>query len=89
MKFVVSTTSVCPSHRPRDVERFTRVDDDTIDYRLTVTDPETFTQPWTLENTLWRSDEAIYEAACHEGNIGLAAILSGARAEEKRHVPET
>ena len=65
------------------VERFTRVDDDTIDYRLTVTDPETFTQPWTLENSLWRSDEQIYEVACHEGNIGLAAILSGARVQEK------
>ena len=65
------------------VERFTRVDDDTIDYRLTVTDPETFTRPWTLENSLWRSDEQIYEVACHEGNIGLAAILSGARVQEK------
>jgi len=66
------------------VERFTRVDHDSMDYRLTVTDPETFTEPWTLENTLWRSDEPIFEAACHEGNIGLAAILSGARAQEKR-----
>ena len=66
------------------VERFTRVDHDTIDYRLTVTDPDTFTQPWTLENRLWRSDEPIFEVACHEGNIGLAAILSGARAQEKR-----
>jgi len=66
------------------VERFTRVDNDTIDYRLTVTDPATFTQPWTLENTLWRTDDPIFEAACHEGNIGLAAILSGARAQEKR-----
>ncbi len=65
------------------VERFTRVDNDTIDYRLTVTDPETFTQPWTLETNLWRSDEGIYEAACHEGNSGLANILSGARAQEK------
>ena len=66
------------------VERFTRVDDDTIDYQLTVTDPETFTQPWTLENNLWRTDEPMFEVACHEGNIGLAAILSGARAQEKR-----
>jgi hypothetical protein len=66
------------------VERFTRVDNDTIDYRLTVTDPETFTRSWTLENNLWRSDETIYEVACHEGNIGLAAILSGARAQEQR-----
>jgi hypothetical protein len=65
------------------VERFTRVDNDTIDYRLTVSDPQTFTQPWTLENSLWRTDEQIYEVGCHEGNIGLAGILAGARAQEK------
>jgi hypothetical protein len=66
------------------VERFTRVDDDTIDYRLTVSDPQTFTRPWTLENNLWRTDELIYEVGCHEGNIGLAGILAGARAQEKK-----
>ena len=66
------------------VERFTRVDRDTIDYQLTVSDPETFTQPWTLANSLWRTDEQIYEAGCHEGNIGLAAILAGARAQERK-----
>jgi hypothetical protein len=66
------------------VERFTRVDGDTIDYRLTVSDPQTFTRPWTLENSLWRTDEAIYEVGCHEGNIGLAGILAGARAQEKK-----
>ena len=35
------------------VERFTRTDADTIGYRLTVTDPKSYSQPWTLENTLW------------------------------------
>ena len=66
------------------VERFTRLDNDTISYRLTVTDPNTFATPWTLENNMWRSDEGIFEVACHEGNYGLANILSGARAQEKR-----
>jgi hypothetical protein len=66
------------------VERFTRTDNDTINYRLTVTDPNTFSGPWTLENSLWRSDDKMYEVACHEGNYGLANILSGARAAEKR-----
>jgi hypothetical protein len=65
------------------VERFTRLDNDTIGYRLTVTDPNTFATPWTLENNLWRSDEGIFEVACHEGNYGLRNILSGARAQEK------
>ena len=66
------------------VERFTRTDAGTISYRLTVTDPKTYPQPWTLENTLWKSDEPIFEAACHEGNYGLASILAGGRATEKR-----
>ena len=66
------------------VERFTRIDGDAISYQLTVTDPNTYSRPWTLENTLWRSDEAIFEMACHEGNYGLASILAGARAAEAR-----
>jgi hypothetical protein len=66
------------------VERFTRIDNDTIDYRLTVSDPETFAQPWTLENSLWRTDDMLYEVACHEGNLSLAGILAGARAQEKK-----
>jgi hypothetical protein len=66
------------------VERFTRVDKDTITYQLTVTDPNTFSRPWTLENHLWRTDEPIFEAACHEGNLGIASILAGARAAEQR-----
>jgi hypothetical protein len=66
------------------VERFTRADNDTINYQLTVTDPNTFSKPWTLQNSLWRSDEGIFEVGCHEGNYGLANILSGARAQEKK-----
>ena len=66
------------------VERFTRIDNNTIDYRLTVTDPNTYSTPWTVENNLWRTDERMYEVACHEGNYGLANILSGARAQERR-----
>ena len=67
----------------RFVERFTRIDNDTIQYQLTVTDPNTFSRAWIVENSLWRTDEMLYEVACHEGNYGLANILSGARAQEK------
>ena len=63
------------------VERFTRLDADTIEYRLTVTDPKTFAQPWTLVNALHRGDGGMYEVACHEGNVGLRGILAGARAQ--------
>ena len=66
------------------VERFTRTDNDTINYRLTVTDPNTYSKPWTLENIMWRTDEPIFEVGCHEGNYGIASILAGARAAEKR-----
>ena len=66
------------------VERFTKLDADTIEYRLTVTDPVTFSKPWTLVNGLRRADGGIYEVACHEGNIGLRGILAGARAQEAK-----
>jgi hypothetical protein len=66
------------------VERFTRIDAGTIDYRLTVTDPATFSRPWTIENGLRKADGDLYEVGCHEGNYGLRGILSGARAEEAR-----
>jgi hypothetical protein len=69
------------------VERFTKLNADTIEYRLTVTDPETFSQPWTLVNGLWRAEAGIYEVACHEGNIGLRGILAGARAQESSQGP--
>ena len=68
----------------RMVERFTRLDDDTIAYRVTVTDPATFAAPWTIEHALRKGDGMLYEVACHEGNYGLAGILSAARAEESR-----
>ena len=65
-------------------ERLTRLDADTIAYRLTVTDPATFARPWTLENALRKGNGGLYEVACHEGNYGLQGILTGARAEESK-----
>jgi hypothetical protein len=65
------------------VERFTRVDADTLEYTYTVTDPETWTRPWTATIPLQRSDLPLLEYACHEGNYSLYNILSGHRAEEK------
>ena len=63
----------------RVVERFTLLDDDTIDYRAELEDPRAFTRPWTLAVPLIRDDDyVIYEYACHEGNYGLRHILSAA-----------
>lgn len=65
-------------------ERLTRLDADTIAYKLTVSDPATFARPWTLENALRKGSGDLYEVACHEGNYGLSGILAGARAEESK-----
>jgi hypothetical protein len=65
------------------VERFTRVDQDTLEYRFTVDDPTTWTRPWTVAYPMVKTNGPIYEYACHEGNYGLVGILGGARAEEK------
>ena len=64
------------------VERFTRTDDNGLMYRFTTTDPTVWTRSWSAEVPMTRSDGVIMEYACHEGNYGLANILSGARAEE-------
>ncbi|MCY4075944.1 MAG: hypothetical protein OXH04_11005 [Acidobacteria bacterium] len=66
------------------VERFTRLDDGTLDYRVTVSDPTEYTRPWTASIPMASLDGLLYEYACHEGNYGLENILAGARAEETR-----
>ena len=64
------------------VERFTRVDADTLLYEFTVTDPDTWERPWSVELPMQRSELPIYEFACHEGNYGLENILAGNRRAE-------
>ena len=66
------------------VERFTRVDPETLIYEFTVDDPATFTRPWSGSIPMSKTKGPIYEYACHEGNVGMTGILSGARAFEKR-----
>jgi hypothetical protein len=65
-------------------ERFTRVANDQINYRFTIDDPTVFTAKFTGELPFSGVKESVYEYACHEGNYGLPAILSGAREEEKK-----
>jgi hypothetical protein len=72
------------SQRMRIVERFTRVDENTIRYQFTVDDPDTWTRPWSAEMPIKKTIGPIFEHACHEGNYGLYNILAGARADEKR-----
>jgi len=65
------------------IERFTRVSPSRLEYSFTVSDDTTWSRPWTAMIPLERSRAPMYEYACHEGNLGLAGILSGTRAEEK------
>lgn len=60
------------------VERFRLIDDNVIEYQATVTDPRSFTRPWTMGVPLVRDDFPVYEYACHEGNYGLTNILTAA-----------
>ena len=71
------------------VERWTRLDSETIEYVATMDDPTTWTKPWTVAVELKRQDakqNRIYiEPRCHEGNYGLPAMLAGARADEEAY----
>ena len=61
------------------IERFTRVDEDTLRYDVTVDDPTVWTSTWTFSVPMRKNPYPIYEYACHEGNYGLYNILAGAR----------
>ena len=65
------------------IERLTRLDAETLEYKYTVIDPETWTAPWTAAIPLRLATEPSYEYACHEGNHSMQGILSGQRTEDK------
>ena len=67
----------------RVVERFTRVGPDTIRWDVTYDDAETWTKPWTAMIALHKSEAAIFEYACHEGNYAMEGILAGGRAQDQ------
>jgi hypothetical protein len=66
------------------VERFKRTAADSVEWTVTFEDPNTWTRPWTFSMPLMQVDQSqqIYEYACHEGNLAMRNILSGARAKE-------
>ena len=69
------------------VERWSRLDANTIEYSVTIEDPTTWIRPWTVKQEMIRQDEQAnriyYEPRCHEGNFGLPTMLRGARSEER------
>ena len=87
---VIETRNFAPKRKWRGttdnmhlVERLTRVDAETLLYEFTVTDPDTWTGPWTAAVPLVLNPEPMYEYACHEGNYSMAVMLGGTRVEEQ------
>jgi hypothetical protein len=89
---VVETTNFSQGFRGskvdtyRMIERYTRVDANSLRREITFDDPQTWTQPWTVLIDLGKTDDKrhmIFDSACHEGNYGLTGLLVGARREEQ------
>ena len=88
--FVVTTTNFKAFATPYGTganvvltERFTRLDEDTLVYEYTIDDPETYEVPWTARQQMRRTDDDVYEYACHEGNYSMPLVLRAARKMEK------
>ena len=88
-QIVFNSFNCCPGAGAdlRLVERFTRLDADTIEHRYTVEDSTTYTGPWTASIPMSRFDGPIFEYACHEGNHGMENLLRGARVQERSATP--
>ncbi len=80
----VSNTVFGASREMHLVERFRRVDADTLDYRFTVTDPQTFAAAWTAAIPMTTLEGPLIEYACHEGNYSMENMLRGARRKERQ-----
>ena len=66
------------------IERFSRVDEETILYEFTIDDPSSYDQQWGGEIPFKKLDALLYEYACHEGNYALYNVLTGARYQERQ-----
>ena len=89
---VVETTNFSQGFRGSNIEtykmieRFTRVDANTLRREITFDDPKTWSKPWTVVIEMGRAPSErhmIFDSACHEGNYGMTGILVGSRREEQ------
>ena len=101
---VIETTNFSPksnflgsSSGLKVVERLTRVAPDAIRYEMTMSDPTTWTQPWTAEMPFKQSNERLYEWACHEGNFhngqprgrpGAGALIRAKSSSRRSSIPK-
>ena len=62
------------------IERFTPTSRTSLEWTVTIDDPQTWTKPWSFSMPLTANDEEpVYEYGCHEGNYALKNILGGSR----------
>ena len=92
---VVTTTNLTEETAWRDTtkdmvltEKFTRTSDGALLYEYTVDDPATYVAPWSTALEMRKTEDSIYEYACHEGNLAMMLMLRGARLQEKEGVGE-
>ena len=71
------------------IERFTRVGPERVLYQYTIEDAESFERPWTAAIPMKKTDQPMFEYACHEGNYSMFTMLEGARAAERAGKPHT
>ena len=71
------------------VERFTLVGPKSLRYQYTVTDPQTWTRPWSAESVVPRIEPPLYEFACHEQNYGVMNVVKGAQVREAEAAKRT
>ena len=80
--FPSASATASTSDQTRVIERFTRRDDNNIQYEYAIEDPALFSRSWKVTLPLTKTRDKIYAYACHEGNRALPNILAGSRAEE-------
>ena len=77
------------SENMRIVERFTRTDNDTIEYQMTVTAPDVLTSPWSVAYPMkLDNDYDMFEYACHEGNTAIRGYIETSRFERAQKAPK-
>ena len=93
---VVETTNIhenlrhrnAPAKNLRLVERFTRISPTQVEWTVTIDDPTVYTRPWTYSIPMTEDNtQIIFEYACHEGNFGMANLLTAGRLQDQKQQP--